>query len=97
MGAIYLTVKVDYIGKTTADGKVLANSTDVNFYLIKEAGVALVPFSAFGTGDDSAWFRVSVGASTLQEMRDLLPRRENSAGEVEINLRDTTYGKPVSI
>ncbi|MEO7211873.1 aminotransferase class I/II-fold pyridoxal phosphate-dependent enzyme [Mucilaginibacter sp.] len=74
MGAIYLTVKVDYIGKTTPEGTVLANSADVNFYLIKNAGVALVPFSAFGTGDDSAWFRVSVGASTLQEMKDLLPR-----------------------
>lgn len=74
MGAIYLTVKVDYIGKTTPDGKVLANSADVNFYLIKEAGVALVPFSAFGTDDVNPWFRVSVGASTLQEVEDLLPR-----------------------
>ena len=74
MGAIYLTVKFDYIGKTTPDGKVLGNSADVNFFLIKEAGVALVPFSAFGTGDDITWFRVSVGATTLQEIRDLVPR-----------------------
>ncbi|AMR30443.1 aminotransferase [Mucilaginibacter sp. PAMC 26640] len=74
MGAIYLTVKVDYIGKTTVEGKVLANSADVNFYLIKEAGVALVPFSAFGTGDEISWFRASVGASTLQDIQELLPR-----------------------
>ncbi|TWI99385.1 aspartate aminotransferase [Mucilaginibacter frigoritolerans] len=74
MGAIYLTVKVDYAGKTTPDGTVLKTSADINFYLIKEAKVALVPFSAFGTGDDVNWFRVSVGASTLQEIEQLTPR-----------------------
>jgi len=74
MGAIYLTVKVDYAGKTTPDGDLLKNSTDINFYLIKEAKVALVPFSAFGTDDDVNWFRASVGASTLQGIQNLIPR-----------------------
>jgi aspartate aminotransferase len=74
MGAIYLTVKVDYTGKTTPAGDVLKTSTDINFYLIKEAKVALVPFSAFGTEDDVNWFRASVGASTLQDIQQLIPR-----------------------
>jgi aspartate aminotransferase len=74
MGAIYLTIKIDYSGKTTPDGKVLKTATDINFYLIKEAKVAFVPFSAFGTGEDVNWFRVSVGASTLQDIVDLIPR-----------------------
>jgi aspartate aminotransferase len=74
MGAIYLTVKVDYTGKTTLDGHVLNNSADVNFYLIKEAGVAFVPFSAFGTGEEVTWFRASVGASTLADIRQMIPR-----------------------
>jgi len=74
MGAIYLTVKVDYTGKTTPDGDLLKNSTDINFYLIKEAKLALVPFSAFGTDDDVNWFRASVGASTLQDIQNLIPR-----------------------
>jgi aspartate aminotransferase len=74
MGAIYLTVKVDYIGKTTPDGKVLNNSADVNFFLIKEAGVAFVPFSAFGTGEEITWFRASVGASTLEDIQQMIPR-----------------------
>jgi aspartate aminotransferase len=74
MGAIYLTVKVDYAGKTTPGGTVLKTSADINFYLIKEAKVALVPFSAFGTGNDINWFRVSVGASTLAEIQQLIPR-----------------------
>ncbi|MDR3696870.1 aminotransferase class I/II-fold pyridoxal phosphate-dependent enzyme [Mucilaginibacter sp.] len=74
MGAIYLTLKIDYTGKTTPDGKVLKTATDINFYLIKEAKVAFVPFSAFGTGEDINWFRASVGASTLSEIEQLAPR-----------------------
>jgi aspartate aminotransferase len=74
MGAIYLTVKVDYAGKTTPSGDVLKTSTDINFYLIKEAKVALVPFSAFGTEEDVNWFRASVGASTLEDIQNLIPR-----------------------
>lgn len=74
MGAIYLTLKIDYSGKTTPDGKVLKDSADINFYLIKEAGAAFVPFSAFGTGDEVNWFRASVGATPLNEIQALIPR-----------------------
>jgi aspartate aminotransferase len=74
MGAIYLTIKVDYTGKTTPNGEVLKNSADINFYLIKEAGVAFVPFSAFGTDGSVNWFRASVGASALQDIQETLPR-----------------------
>jgi len=74
MGAIYLTIKIDYIGKTTPDGQFLKDSADVNFYLIKEAQAALVPFSAFGNDDDMPWFRASVGACTLQDIKDMMPR-----------------------
>lgn len=74
MGAIYLTIKVDYSGKTAPDGIVLKTATDINFYLIKEAKVAFVPFSAFGTGEEVNWFRASVGASTLQDIEQMIPR-----------------------
>jgi aspartate aminotransferase len=76
MGAIYLTLKVDYAGKTTPEGKVLETSSDINFYLIKEAQVALVPFSAFGAEDDVNWFRASLGASTIEDIEEMLPRIE---------------------
>ncbi|WP_256010751.1 pyridoxal phosphate-dependent aminotransferase [Desertivirga xinjiangensis] len=74
MGAIYLTLKLDYAGKITPDGKVLQNSADINFYLIKEAKVALVPFSAFGTGHEVNWFRASVGACDAEEIAAMIPR-----------------------
>lgn len=74
MGAIYLTVKIDYAGKTTPDGTILQTSADINFYLIKEAGMAMVPFSAFGTGSDVNWFRASVGGCTIKDIEEMLPR-----------------------
>ena len=74
MGAIYLTVQVDYIGKTTADGEVLKNSSDIIFYLIKEAKMGIVPFSAFGTDTGVNWFRASVGACSQEEIELMIPR-----------------------
>nr|WP_068889883.1 aminotransferase class I/II-fold pyridoxal phosphate-dependent enzyme [Pedobacter panaciterrae] len=74
MGAIYLTLKIDYIGKITPSGDLLKNSADVNFYLIKEAQAALVPFSAFGNDESMAWFRASVGGCSLQDIKDMMPR-----------------------
>jgi aspartate aminotransferase len=83
MGAIYLTIKVDYAGKTTPDGDVLKTSADINFYLIKEAKVAFVPFSAFGTGDEMNWFRASVGASTLEDIQQMIPRIKTALAKLK--------------
>ncbi|MGX5688931.1 pyridoxal phosphate-dependent aminotransferase [Arcticibacter tournemirensis] len=74
MGAIYLTVKIDYTGKTTPDGRLLNNSDDINFYLINEAKAAFVPFSAFGTDNSVNWFRASVGGCSLEDIKSMLPR-----------------------
>jgi aspartate aminotransferase len=74
MGAIYLTLKINYIGKTTAAGAVLKDSADLNFYLIHEAQTALVPFSAFGNDHNMAWFRASVGGCSLNDIEVMIPR-----------------------
>jgi aspartate aminotransferase len=74
MGAIYLTIKVDYAGKTTPEGQQLNTSADINFYLIKNAKFALVPFSAFGTDESVSWFRASVGATSLEDIEQVIPR-----------------------
>lgn len=72
MGAIYLTIKIDYVGKATPTGEVLDTPTKLNLYLIKEANIALVPFSAFGTGE-VCWFRASVGACSAEEIESKIP------------------------
>ncbi|WP_207428433.1 pyridoxal phosphate-dependent aminotransferase [Pedobacter sp. SYSU D00535] len=83
MGAIYLTLKLDYAGKTTPDGNTLKDSSDINFYLIKEAKVALVPFSAFGTGHEVNWFRASVGACSTEEIAAMIPRVKEALSKLK--------------
>ncbi|QOW09353.1 aminotransferase class I/II-fold pyridoxal phosphate-dependent enzyme [Kaistella flava (ex Peng et al. 2021)] len=76
MGALYLTVELNYVGKTKPDGTVIKDSSDLVFYLIEEAGIALVPFSAFGNSRDMPWFRASAGGVSLDEIKNMLPRLE---------------------
>ncbi|RYG17727.1 MAG: aminotransferase class I/II-fold pyridoxal phosphate-dependent enzyme [Chitinophagaceae bacterium] len=83
MGAIYLTLKIDYIGKTTPSGDTLKNSADVNFYLIKEAQTAIVPFSAFGNEENMPWFRASIGGCSLQDIKDMMPRIAEALGKLK--------------
>lgn len=83
MGAIYLTLKINYIGKTTPDGDLLKDSADVNFYLIKAAGTALVPFSAFGNDDSMAWFRASVGGCSLADIKAMMPRIKTALSQLK--------------
>lgn len=78
MGALYLTIQLNYIGKYKSDGNLIKDSSDLVFYLIEEAGVALVPFSAFGNSADMAWFRASAGGLSLNEIEKMLPRLENA-------------------
>ncbi|GAB3308863.1 aminotransferase class I/II-fold pyridoxal phosphate-dependent enzyme [Hymenobacter humi] len=73
-GAIYLTVKIDVLGRTTPDGTLLATTKELTSYLISEAQLALVPFSAFGSAATEPWFRASVGAETVQSVQASLPR-----------------------
>ena len=73
-GAIYLTVKIDVLGRTTPDGTVLATTAELTTYLIAEAKLALVPFSAFGSPASEPWFRASVGAETVESIQAALPR-----------------------
>lgn len=83
MGALYLTIQLDYVGKTTPKGEKLNDTTDLVFYLIKEVGMALVPFSAFGNSRTMPWFRASAGGCSLQDIKDVLPRLEKALSELK--------------
>ncbi|WP_255594437.1 pyridoxal phosphate-dependent aminotransferase [Pontibacter sp. HSC-14F20] len=74
MGAIYLSAKLDLAGKTTPSGQVLQTSKDISFYILQEAKLAVVPFSAFGSDPALGWFRLSVGGASLESIKDSLGR-----------------------
>ncbi|MCU7616677.1 aminotransferase class I/II-fold pyridoxal phosphate-dependent enzyme [Chryseobacterium sp. PBS4-4] len=83
MGALYLTIKLDYIGKTKPDGALIESSSDLVFYLINEAGVALVPFSAFGEAKSEPWFRASVGGLDITEIEVMMPKLEHALNNLK--------------
>ena len=66
--AIYLTVQFNLHGQKTADGKTLTTTTDITKYLLDEAKLAIVPFSAFGASADASWYRLSVGTCKVEDV-----------------------------
>lgn len=70
--AIYLTIKIDLAGKTTADGRKLENQGDVTAYILHEARLAVVPFYAFGADRSSPWYRLSVGTCKKEEIGEMI-------------------------
>ena len=74
MGAIYLSARFALAGTRTADGATLRSNEDIRGYLLAEAGLAVVPFQAFGSKEENGWFRLSVGAVSLAEIEGVLPR-----------------------
>ncbi|GAB3824082.1 pyridoxal phosphate-dependent aminotransferase [Pontibacter rugosus] len=83
MGAIYLSSQMDLAGKTTPEGKLLETSQDITFYVLHEAKLAVVPFSAFGSGKDLNWFRLSVGGASLEDIKASLGRLRDALAKLK--------------
>ncbi len=73
-GAIYLSARFHLNGKPLRPGERLNTNEDIRRYLLSAAGMAVVPFQAFGTTSEDGWFRLSVGAVSLAAIRELFPR-----------------------
>lgn len=63
---IYLTIKVDLAGKGG-----LKTQQEVTSFLLEEAALAVVPFSAFGAPKTSPWYRLSVGTCRLEDIPEM--------------------------
>ena len=70
--AIYLTIKIDLVGKKTNERKLLVNQNNVTDYILNEAKLAVVPFYAFGASHNSAWYRLSVGTCKKDEIPEMI-------------------------
>jgi aspartate aminotransferase len=76
-GAIYLSARFQLHGMRengSASAATFKSDDDVRSYLLRSAGLAAVPFSAFGQPEGSGWFRLSVGAVSMKEIAELMPR-----------------------
>lgn len=75
-GAIYLSVRLALHGRRLPDGTPIATNEQIRSYLLQAAGMAVVPFQAFGLNQESGWMRLSVGAVSIEEVHALMPRLE---------------------
>lgn len=76
--AIYLTVKIDLAGLKTPEGKEIRSTKDILKYILDEAGLAIVPFSAFGSSQESRWFRISVGTCKIEDTAEVMAKLEKA-------------------
>ncbi len=83
MGAIYLSARFALNGKRTAAGEILRTNEDIRTYLLHQAGLAIVPFQAFGMKEETGWFRLSVGAVSLREIEEVLPRVKKALASLQ--------------
>jgi aspartate aminotransferase len=80
--AIYLTVQFNLIGQKTSEGKILQTTSDITKYLLDEAKLAIVPFSAFGSSADSSWYRLSVGTCKISEIEIIINNIKNTLSKL---------------
>ena len=74
-GAMYLSLQLDLVGRMVEEVR-LSDNEAIRKLLLERAGLAAVPFQAFGLPEESGWFRLSVGAVSLPEIEEMLPRVE---------------------
>ena len=77
-GAIYLSARFDLAP--------LSNE-EVRKLLLERAGIAAVPFQAFGYRPENGWFRLSVGAVSEEEIRESEPRLRSLLGAANLAAR----------
>jgi len=72
-GAIYLSLRLNLVGRSL-HGATLDTNEAIRQALLDHAGIAVVPFQAFGLKEESGWFRLSVGAVSPAEIDEAMPR-----------------------
>jgi aspartate aminotransferase len=72
-GAIYLSLRLELVGRSFEGGPIGTNEA-IRRLLLEHAGLAAVPFQAFGLPGETGWFRLSVGAVSLRDIADAFPR-----------------------
>ncbi len=80
-GAIYFSAQFRLHGKKI-DGREIGTDEDIRLLLLERAGVAVVPFQAFGIRADTGWFRLSAGSVSMDEIEAMFPRLRTMLAEV---------------
>jgi aspartate aminotransferase len=80
--AIYLTIQIDLVGKKTPAGEWLTDQAAVTAYVLNAAGLAVVPFYAFGASRSSNWYRLSVGTCKKEEIGEMIGKLREALSQL---------------
>ncbi len=72
-GGIYLSTRFNLF-----DALGVNTNEEIRLWLLNEAGIAVIPFQSFGLEDESGWFRISIGAVSVEEVSEAMIRLENA-------------------
>jgi aspartate aminotransferase len=72
-GAIYVSARFALHGMRAPNGTTIESDEDVRKYLLNAAGLAVIPFSAFGSQTEAGWFRLSIGVVSVEQIQEMLP------------------------
>ena len=70
-GGIYLTAQFNLFGVLN-----VRTNEEIRQWLLESAGVAIVPFQAFGLEEETGWFRISIGAVSVNDIISAMDRLE---------------------
>jgi aspartate aminotransferase len=70
---MYLSLRLDLIGRTVG-GVPIGSNEALRKLMLERAGLAVVPFQAFGLKEDTGWSRLSAGAVSVRDIEECLPR-----------------------
>ena len=80
-GTLYFSARLGLRGRVH-DGKRLETNEDIRKALLEGAGLAVVPFQAFGLAREDGWFRLSVGGASLPAIEEGMARLESLLEEL---------------
>jgi aspartate aminotransferase len=82
-GAMYLSVRFGSPEAHSAGRPPLESTEAIRRYLLEQAGLAVVPFEAFGFTGEAGWFRLSVGSVSEKTIEEVLVRLRDALGQLQ--------------
>jgi aspartate aminotransferase len=82
-GGMYLSVRFGSPEERGTGGEGLDSTEAMRRYLLEQAGLAAVPFEAFGFDGEAGWFRLSVGSVSEGAIGELLVRLRGALKQLD--------------
>jgi aspartate aminotransferase len=69
--AMYLTIRFS-LKEKILNGDTIHHTSEITSFILNQANIAIVPFSAFGADSESEWYRLSVGTCNMNEIPNVI-------------------------